>query len=166
MVPARLTGSTTGRAKSPKSAPLYPTPHRVCSLPDSAAKPSRPSRAYLHVIQQAFVPILGDRVREVTFHDAAKSFQDSALVGPPVLEFAPYPKMPGGRKRNDARQGTIDQDPEFKEFLESLTAPITKPAVPEGEPQKEEKVKTTPLIEALREKKASFEHGMVILFAS
>lgn len=63
--------------------------------------------------------------------------------------------MPGGRRRNDARQGTIDQDLEFKEFLESLTAPITKPAAPEGEVQKEEKVKTTPLIEALREKKAN-----------
>jgi regulator of nonsense transcripts 3 len=88
------------------------------------------------------------------FQDAAKSFQDPALVGPPALEFAPYPKLPGSRRRSDARQGTIDQDPEFKEFLESLTAPITKPAAPEEEPQKE-KVKTTPLIEALREKKAN-----------
>lgn len=73
------------------------------------------------------------------------------------MEWAPYTKLPGGRRRNDARQGTIDQDPEFKEFLESLTAPITKPALPEQEPQKEEKVKTTPLIEALREKKANKE---------
>lgn len=63
--------------------------------------------------------------------------------------------MPGGRRRNDARQGTIDQDPEFKEFLESLTAPLTKPAAPDADAQKEEKVKTTPLIEALREKKAN-----------
>jgi regulator of nonsense transcripts 3 len=99
--------------------------------------------------------MLGDRVRDSTFHDAAKSWQDSALVGPPTLEFAPYPKMPGGRRRNDNRQGTIDQDPEFKDFLESLTNPITKPAAPEGDGQKPEKVKTTPLIEALREKKAN-----------
>ncbi|KAL1607746.1 hypothetical protein SLS60_002682 [Paraconiothyrium brasiliense] len=121
------------------------------------AKPSKPSRAYIHVTQQPFVTGLGDRVREVTFHDAAKSFQDGALIGPPVLEFAPYMKLPGNRRRNDARQGTIDQDPEFKEFLESLTAPITKPAAPEGESAKEEKVKTTPLIEALRERKANKE---------
>lgn len=121
------------------------------------AKPSKPSRAYIHVTQQPFVPALGDRVREVTFHDAAKSFQDSALVGPPILEYAPYTKLPATRRRNDARQGTIDQDSEFKEFLESLTAPITKPAAPEGEPAKEEKVKTTPLIEALRERKANKE---------
>lgn len=100
--------------------------------------------------------MLGDRVREATFHDAAKSWQDSALVGPPTLDFAPYTKMPGGRRRNDNRQGTIDQDQEFKDFLESLTNPITKTAAPEGE-QKQEKVKTTPLIEALREKKANKE---------
>jgi regulator of nonsense transcripts 3 len=66
-------------------------------------------------------------------------------------------KLPGNRRRNDARQGTIDQDSEFKEFLESLTAPITKPAAPEGETAKEEKVKTTPLIEALRERKLNKE---------
>jgi regulator of nonsense transcripts 3 len=99
--------------------------------------------------------MLGDRIRDSTFHDAAKSWQDSALVGPPTVEFAPYPKMPGGRRRNDNRQGTIDQDQEFKDFLESLTNPITKSAAPDADAQKQEKVKTTPLIEALREKKAN-----------
>lgn len=65
--------------------------------------------------------------------------------------------MPGGRRRNDNRQGTIDQDQDFKDFLESLTNPITKPTAPEGEQSKDTKVKTTPLIEALREKKANKE---------
>lgn len=97
---------------------------------------------------------LADHVRELTFHDAAKSYQDGALVGPPALEFAPYHRMPGGRRRHDTRQGTIDQDQEFKDFLESLTNPITKPPATEDD-SKKEKAKTTPLIEALREKKAS-----------
>jgi len=123
-------------------------------LPTSAAKPSKPARAYIHVTKQDHVKVLGDHVRAVTFHDATKSWQDPVLVGPPTLEYAPYPKMPGGRRRNDNRQGTIDQDQEFKDFLESLTNPITKPAAAENEGQKE-KVKTTPLIEALREKKAN-----------
>lgn len=65
--------------------------------------------------------------------------------------------MPGGRRKNDPRQGTIDQDQEFKDFLESLTNPIPKPAAAEGDDQKEAKVTTTPLIEALREKKANKE---------
>ncbi|KAF2706795.1 hypothetical protein K504DRAFT_536208 [Pleomassaria siparia CBS 279.74] len=119
------------------------------------AKPSKPSRAYLHVISQNHVAPLGDHVRELTFHDVAKSFQDNALIGPPTLEFAPNHRMPGGRRRNDARQGTIDQDQEFKDFLEALTNPIIKPPAAEGDGQKEEKAKTTPLIEAIREKKAN-----------
>ncbi|KAF2869897.1 Smg-4/UPF3 family-domain-containing protein [Massariosphaeria phaeospora] len=120
-----------------------------------ASKPSRPSRAYVHVTSQSHVTTLGDRVREAIFQDAAKSFQDPALVGPPTLEFSPNPRMPGNRRRNDARQGTIDQDQEFKDFLESLTNPITKPPAAESDNHKEEKVKTTPLIEALRERKAN-----------
>ena len=113
----------------------------------SAAKPSKPSRAYFHVTKQEFVTPLGDHIRTLTFHDAAKSWQDPALVGAPALEYAPYPKMPGGRRRNDNRQGTIDQDQDFKDFLESLTNPISKPAAPEGEQAKDVKVKTTPLID-------------------
>ncbi|RAQ99721.1 nonsense-mediated mrna decay protein [Stemphylium lycopersici] len=120
----------------------------------SAAKPSKPARAYVHVTKQEHVKALGDHVRALTLHDATKSWQDPALVGPPSLEYAPYPKMPGGRRRNDNRQGTIDQDQEFKDFLESLTNPIAKPPAAENEGPKD-KVKTTPLIEALREKKAS-----------
>ncbi|KAL1791805.1 hypothetical protein ACET3X_009556 [Alternaria dauci] len=128
--------------------------YRKGKISTDAAKPSKPARVYFHVTKQDHVKALGDHVRTVTFHDATKSWQDPALVGPPTLEYAPYPKMPGGRRRNDNRQGTIDQDQDFKDFLESLTNPITKPPAAENEGQKE-KVKTTPLIEALREKKAN-----------
>jgi regulator of nonsense transcripts 3 len=79
------------------------------------------------------------------------------LLGPPSLEFAPYAKVPGGRARKDARQGTIDQDPEFIAFLESLTHPVTKPSVEpttDGEEKKEGKP-TTPLVQYIREKKAN-----------
>jgi regulator of nonsense transcripts 3 len=109
----------------------------------------------VHVSKNDWVNLLGDHVRTLAFHDAAKSWQDPALVGPPTLEYSPYPKMPGGRRRNDNRQGTIDQDQDFKDFLESLTNPITKPPAPDADAAKDTKVKTTPLIEALREKKAN-----------
>ncbi|KAG9186998.1 hypothetical protein G6011_10106 [Alternaria panax] len=128
--------------------------YRKGKISTDAAKPSKPARVYMHVTKQDHVKALGDHVRTATFHDATKSWQDPALVGPPTLEYAPYPKMPGGRRRNDNRQGTIDQDQEFKDFLESLTNPISKPPTAENE-DKKEKVKTTPLIEALREKKAN-----------
>ncbi|KAF2728489.1 hypothetical protein EJ04DRAFT_546753 [Polyplosphaeria fusca] len=129
--------------------------YRKGKVSKDAAKPSRPSRAYMHVTSQIYLEPLSDRARTVNWADAAKSSQDAALIGPPTLEFASFYRVPTGRKRYDNRQGTIDQDPEFKEFLESLTNPIAKPAAGEGEARKNEKITTTPLIEALREKKAN-----------
>ncbi|KAF2496203.1 hypothetical protein BU16DRAFT_370067 [Lophium mytilinum] len=132
--------------------------YKAGKISKDLAKPSRPSRAYLKVTSQENATALSDLVRHTSFNDAANSARDAALIGPPALEFAPYSRTPGGRRRNDARQGLIDQDPEFKDFLESLTNPVTKP-VPEtngeGASEKPEKVTTTPLIEHIREKKAN-----------
>ena len=92
------------------------------------------------------------------FADAKSSSNDSALLGPPIVEFAPYGRVPSSKVRKDGRQGTIDQDPEFIDFLESLTNPVAKPAVKETNGEKEMKPdeKTvTPLIQFLRDKKAS-----------
>lgn len=122
-----------------------------------AAKPSRPARAYIRVTSQVHAAVLGDYVRQQTWQDVAKSYQDSALVGPPTLEYSPYHRIPANKSKQDNRQGTIDQDAEFKSFLEALTNPITKPVSSEDDDKKTEKVKTTPLIESLREKKANKE---------
>lgn len=73
----------------------------------------------------------------------------------PSLEFAPYNKIPSGRARHDGRQGTIDQDPEFIDFLQSLTEPITKAAANGEDEAKHEKVTTTPLVQYIKEKKAN-----------
>ncbi|KAF2088883.1 hypothetical protein K490DRAFT_38150 [Saccharata proteae CBS 121410] len=122
------------------------------------AKPSRPSRVYLHLTDKAHITVLADKVRNTAFTDAKNTTKDPCLIGPPVVAFAPWNRVPAGRRRVDQRQGTIDQDPEFKDFLESLTNPVAKPmptdvtADPASEKQE---VKTTPLIEHLREKKAA-----------
>ncbi|EKG19187.1 Regulator of nonsense-mediated decay UPF3 [Macrophomina phaseolina MS6] len=127
----------------------------------SLAKPSRPSRAYLHLTEQAHVVPLADKVRKTAFTDAKNSTRDPALIGPPTVDFAPFNRIPGGRRRNDARQGLIDQDPEFKDFLESLTNPVPKSAPVDNAADevavKKDEVRTTPLIEHLREKKAAKE---------
>ena len=84
---------------------------------------------------------------------------DAALLGPPTVDFAPYSRIPGGRVRHDARQGTIDQDPEFIEFLEGLTNPVVKTAPAEvisGSPDTAKvEITVTPLIQFLRDKKAN-----------
>ncbi|KAJ5371498.1 uncharacterized protein N7496_007590 [Penicillium cataractarum] len=121
------------------------------------AKPSRPSRAYIHVLSNEHAGPLSDRVRQSSFQDASHTSNDPVLLGPPTLEFAPYAKTPGSRVRKDARQGTIDQDPEFIAFLESLTQPITKPATVDSIETEEKKaaVVTTPLVQFIKDKKAS-----------
>ncbi|KAJ6164644.1 hypothetical protein N7470_003316 [Penicillium chermesinum] len=120
------------------------------------AKPSRPSRAYVHVVSSEQITPLSEQVRQASFHDARNTFHDPVLLGPPTLEFAPYAKTPGSRVRKDARQGTIDQDPDFIAFLESLTQPITKSAPAEADGnEKKDSVVTTPLVQFIKDKKAS-----------
>ncbi|MCJ1437743.1 hypothetical protein MMC27_007130 [Xylographa pallens] len=122
------------------------------------AKPSRPARAYLHLTKQDYLGVLSNEVRETQFSDAKATGGDAALLGPPSVEFAAYGRIPNPKPRKDARQGTIDQDPEFIDFLESLTNPTAKPAPAEGggdADSKKEAVTVTPLIQYLRDKKAN-----------
>ncbi|KAL9096855.1 MAG: hypothetical protein Q9165_000819 [Trypethelium subeluteriae] len=132
--------------------------YRPGKVSKDLAKPSRPSRAYLHLTGQPHLATLADKVRLTSFQDAKNTTRDAALIGPPSVEFAPYNRIPAGRVRRDARQGTIDQDPDFISFLESLTTPIAKPppidANVDTNLAEKDKVKTTPLIEHLREMKA------------
>ena len=106
-----------------------------------------------------YLGVFSDKIRDTAFTDARGSAKDSSTLGLPSVEFAPYGRVPNTRGRKDARQGTIDQDQEFIEFLESLTNPITKPAPPDSENdvegKKKDKVTVTPLIQYLRDKKAN-----------
>lgn len=124
----------------------------------SPAKPSRPARAYLHLTKQDYLGSLSDKVQEIQFSDAKGSGGDPALLGPPTVEFAPYGRVPNSKVRKDARQGTIDQDSEFIDFLESLTNPTPKPTLAEGGSDtetKKEEVKVTPLVQFIKDKKAN-----------
>ncbi|ERF74376.1 hypothetical protein EPUS_02063 [Endocarpon pusillum Z07020] len=124
-----------------------------------SAKPSRPARAYLRMKDQAMLDTLSAVVKQCVFQDAKNTSKDPCLLGPPSLEFAPYGRVPGSRVRKDGRQGTIDQDPEFIDFLQSLTEPVTRSnasgEVAEGIDTRPAKVTTTPLVEYLKEKKAN-----------
>ena len=98
----------------------------------SAAKLSRPSRVYLHLTDPVHLSALSERVRQTRFPDARSTSNDTSLLGPPSLEFAPFGRLPSGKLRKDARQGTIDLDSEFISFLESLTNPSeAKPSMAE-----------------------------------
>ncbi|CEI65268.1 hypothetical protein FVEN_g6301 [Fusarium venenatum] len=123
------------------------------------SKPSRPGRAYVHVMRKDDILPLSEAVRNAVWEDAKVSFNSPSLIGPPVLDFAIYKKVPSAKKRTDARQGTIDQDPDFMAFLEELANPTPPKETVDGEEgddlgKAENKVTTTPLIEYLKEKKA------------
>ncbi len=126
----------------------------------SASKQSRPSRAYLHLTNEAHLMSLSEVVRQSVFEDAHNTFNSTCLIGPPTVEFAPYGRTPASRRRADARAGTIDQDPEFMAFLEELANPTTgKDGNTDSQQEigsaKQEKVTMTPLVQALKDKKAS-----------
>ncbi|KAK1254334.1 hypothetical protein MKX08_008329 [Trichoderma sp. CBMAI-0020] len=130
-------------------------PGKVCN---EISKPSRPSRAYLHVMRKDYIMPLSDIVRNAAWEDARSTFNSPSLIGPPALEISIYKKVPGNKKRVDARQGTIDQDPEFMAFLEGLANPVQPKDITDNEEVEdaaETKVTTTPLIEYLKEKKAN-----------
>ncbi|KAJ6439591.1 nonsense-mediated mRNA decay protein Upf3 [Purpureocillium lavendulum] len=123
------------------------------------SKPSRPSRAYIHLKRKDDIMALGQVIRTATWEDAKATFTNPSLVGPPSLEFSPYKKIPGTKRRADPRQGTIDQDQEFMAFLEGLANPVPLREsidIEDADETKEEiKVTTTPLVEYLKEKKAN-----------
>lgn len=103
---------------------------------------------------------LSEAVRNSVFEDAQNTFTNSCLIGPPSVEFSPYGRTPGGRRRVDARAGTIDQDPEFMAFLEGLANPTSSKdgnadTIGDGASGKPEKVTTTPLVQYLKDKKAN-----------
>ncbi|CAH0031973.1 unnamed protein product [Clonostachys rhizophaga] len=124
------------------------------------SKPSRPSRAYVHLKRKDDIMSLSEVVQSSTWEDAKGTFTNPALIAPPTVEFAIYKKIPSNKRRTDARQGTIDQDPQFMAFLENLanTGLANEGVEVEDADEAEKadiKVTTTPLIEYLKEKKAS-----------
>ncbi|KAF2772696.1 hypothetical protein EJ03DRAFT_324245 [Teratosphaeria nubilosa] len=118
---------------------------------------------YFHVTSEACVHELNARHSEVLaingYHDKAGTYAFPELKQlQPMIEYAANQKIPqNNRQRGDNRAGTIDQDPEYMAFLEEQTQAIVKPAALEPPADKADKleIKSTPLIDDLREKKAN-----------
>lgn len=129
----------------------------------SPGKLPEQSRCYVHLTGEALVKEFEQRFLSVVFHDKAGTHKHAELRHlPPTLGFAPNQRVPAlaaNKQKVDNRQGTIDQDAEYMAFLEAETMPIPRAAAIDSaaaaeEKQKEAKVKSTPLIEDLRERKA------------
>jgi regulator of nonsense transcripts 3 len=136
--------------------------YRQGKVKSGLGKFTEQSRCYVHLVNESLVKELDARFLAIAFHDKAGTHKNPDLKHlPPTIGFAPIQRTPLNVKvRADNRQGTIDTDPEFVAFLEAETQPIVKPAAidsvtVEKDTTEKVQVKSTPLIDALREKKAN-----------
>ena len=117
---------------------------------------ARPPRAYFHCLHSDFVEDLFQKVESNSFQEATKPHLE---IGPPTIGYAPFQGIPVENEPQDPREGTIYDDPDYKEFVESLKAPVQKLSAEEIAAniaqRKKEAPKTTPLLEQLREKKTA-----------
>ncbi len=131
----------------------------------SRAKNDKCSRAYVRFMDAASL---------VEFHKQYNGHQFISSEGKEsraLVEFAPYQKIPKQSKgKPDTRKGTLEQDPDFQSFVESLKASVQAPIASEqikgyyfpisnesaNKPQEaSSQNKVTPLIEYLRSQKAA-----------
>ncbi|XP_074691312.1 regulator of nonsense transcripts 3B [Strix aluco] len=122
---------------------------------DSSLYPHMFSRAYINFKNQEDIVLFRDRFDGYVFVDH-KGQEYAAIV-----EFAPFQKAAKKKsKKKDAKTGTIEDDPEYKKFLESYSADDEKlTSTPETlleeiEARNKELIakKTTPLLNFLKNK--------------
>ncbi|XP_028570931.2 regulator of nonsense transcripts 3B isoform X1 [Podarcis muralis] len=122
---------------------------------DSSLYPHMFSRAYINFKNQEDIVLFRDRFDGYVFVD------HKGLEYPAVVEFAPFQKAAKKKsKKKDAKAGTIEDDPEYKKFLENYSADDEKlTSTPETlleeiEARNKELIakKTTPLLNFLKNK--------------
>ncbi|CAL1262311.1 unnamed protein product [Larinioides sclopetarius] len=129
---------------------------------DMSLGPHAFSRAYINFLIPEDIFLFKDKFDGYVFVD------NKGNEYPAIVEFAPFQKIPKKRnpKKRDAKCGTIDNDPDYLKFLESLKNP-DEVALPSAEvyleeiESREKELKanngvpkiTTPLIEFLTAKK-------------
>ncbi|KAK2719874.1 regulator of nonsense transcripts 3B-like isoform X2 [Artemia franciscana] len=96
--------------------PIPPNDYFVYFEPfDTMVQPSY-SRAYFNFINTQDVYIFRDKFDGYVFVDAKGNEY------PAIVEFAPYQKTPKGKKKDD-KVNTIENEPEYIKFLETLENP-------------------------------------------
>ncbi|KAK7603435.1 hypothetical protein V9T40_003434 [Parthenolecanium corni] len=114
------------------------------------------SRAYINFLNMDDVFNFTSKFDDYVFLD------NTGQEYPALVEYAPFQRIPKNRNRkNDSLCGTIDEDPEFQEFLRQLESEehdhkpnqITEHYFDLANDDNEEKVTTTPLIEYITSRK-------------
>ncbi|XP_037511251.1 regulator of nonsense transcripts 3A isoform X3 [Rhipicephalus sanguineus] len=128
---------------------------------DLSLGPHAFSRAYINFVNQDEIFIFKEKFDDYIFVD------EKGNEYPALVEYAPFQKIPKRRTRKkDPKCGTIEQDPEYIKFLESLEQPeeVTLPSIDtyiEEIEARDKEIKAnngclkvvTPLIEYLQQRK-------------
>lgn len=121
------------------------------SPPDFTLAPHSSCRAYFNFAETEGVIVFKNKFDGVPFKDCNKV----QMMG--MVEYAPFQRVPKRSKR-DIREGTVEKDPDFIEFLETLkvepdTPPNLETIVEEIEKrreQKKEEQSTTALLDFIK----------------
>ncbi|XP_077393711.1 regulator of nonsense transcripts 3A isoform X1 [Festucalex cinctus] len=123
---------------------------------DPSLYPHLFSRAYINFKNQEDIILFRDRFDGYVFID------NKGQEFPAVVEFAPFQKVSKKKlKKKDAKAGSIEEDPEYKRFLEnyscdeekSMANPETLLGEIEAKTRELIAKRTTPLLEYIRNKK-------------
>ncbi|XP_028846928.1 regulator of nonsense transcripts 3A isoform X1 [Denticeps clupeoides] len=137
-------------------SPLPPYDYLEFFPADQSLYPHLFSRAYINFKNQEDIVLFRDRFDGYVFIDG------KGQEYPAVVEFAPFQKVSKKKlKKKDAKAGSIEEDPEYRRFLESYSCDEEKSmANPEtllGEIEAKTREliakKTTPLLEYIKHKK-------------
>ncbi|NXN92944.1 REN3A protein, partial [Rhinopomastus cyanomelas] len=138
---------------------LHPLPahdyFEFCTA-DPSLYPHLYSRAYINFRNPEDILLFRDRFDGYVFID------NKGLEYPAVVEFAPFQKISKKKlKKKDAKAGSIEEDPEYRKFLESYCADEEKicanPEILLGEIEAKTREliarRTTPLLEYIKNRK-------------
>ncbi|XP_019616391.1 PREDICTED: regulator of nonsense transcripts 3B-like [Branchiostoma belcheri] len=130
---------------------------------DMSLVPHAFCRAYINFKNPEDIIGFKDKFDGYIFNDTSSK----KVEYPAIVEFAPYQKVPKGRsKKKDTKCATIEQDPDYLKFLESLKSDNAGDAPPanieslleeiEARDRKKEETKmTTPLLDFIKNRRAA-----------
>lgn len=121
--------------------------------PDMSLGPCAFSRAYINFVNVDDIYLFKDKFDGYIFLD------EKGVEYTGIVEYAPFQRIPKRRRKKDPKCGTIESDPVYQEFLESLKEPENESREPKLEysyqpsDAQDKKAISTPLLDFLAARK-------------
>ncbi|KAF9801572.1 hypothetical protein SFRURICE_015066 [Spodoptera frugiperda] len=149
----RLPPTMTEEAFLEQVSPIPEHDHFYFAKPDPSLGNNLYSRAYINFVNVDDIYLFRDKFDGYVFLDE----KGGEYIG--IVEYAPFQRIPKKKKKKDPKCGTIESDPIYQDFVESLK----KDPETENQPKLEysypvndsndKKVQSTPLLEYLAARK-------------